>query len=95
MICLAVTYTVRPGHEDEAAEHLRALTGPSRAEPGCRMWLAHRSVDDPRVFLIYEQYDDEAAFEAHRATPHFAKHGRGGIQRIAESRVAVVAGPLE
>ena len=31
------------------------------------MYLAHRSTTDPRRFFLYEQYDDQAALDAHRA----------------------------
>jgi quinol monooxygenase YgiN len=95
MICLAVTYTIRPGREGEAAEHFRRLIPASRAEPGCRMYLVHRAEDKPRTFFIYEQYDDQAALDAHRASAHFEEHGRNGIQRIAEDRVALVCTPFE
>jgi autoinducer 2-degrading protein len=95
MICIAVTYTIRPGREDEAAEHFRRLIPASRAEPGCRMYVVHRADDDPRTFFIYEQYDDRAAFDAHRASEHFQQHGRNGIQPLAEKRDAVVGTPLE
>ena len=43
MICLAVTFVVKPGHEDEAIALFARLTEHTRAEPGCRMYLAHRS----------------------------------------------------
>jgi quinol monooxygenase YgiN len=35
--------------------------------------------------LIYEQYINEAALEAHRNTPHFKEHAIGGLyQRMRE-----------
>jgi quinol monooxygenase YgiN len=95
MICLGVTYTIKPGHEAEAAEHLRRLVPFSRAEAGCRMYIVHRSIEDPRMFFIYEQYDDQAAFDVHRASPHFLEHGKNGVQPLAESRTAVLCSPLE
>ena len=95
MICLAVTYTVRPGTESEAAEHLRSLIAPSRAEPGCRMYVVHRSTTEPRKFFLYEQYDDQAALDAHRAAPHFLEHARDGLFRIIESRTPEIYEPLD
>lgn len=41
-----------------------------RTEPGCIMYRLHRSTKDPDAFLFYEIYADEAAFDAHRASPH-------------------------
>ena len=43
-----------------------------REEPGCLAYRLHRSTKDPDVFLFYEMYRDEAAFDAHRNSPHLA-----------------------
>lgn len=94
MICVAVTYVIQPGHEEEAVGLFRALTGPTRAEPGCRMYLVHRSTSDPRTFFLYEQYDDHAALEAHRASEHFQTYVTNGLFLILESRAPVILEPL-
>ena len=94
MICLTVVYVIQPGHEEEAAELLRKMTAPTRAEPGNIMYLAHRSTVEPRKFLLYEQYADMAAFEAHRATPHFQDYIANGVIKIMESRTPEFYEPL-
>jgi quinol monooxygenase YgiN len=95
MICVAVTYMIKPGHEDEAIAHFRALTGPTRNEPGCRLYLVHRSTTEPRRFFLYEQYDDQAALDAHRASAHFGEHATRGLFPIIESRSPEVYVPLD
>jgi quinol monooxygenase YgiN len=94
MICVAVTYVVQPGREEEAVALFARLTEPTRAEPGCRMYLAHRSTADPRKFFLYEQYDDQAALDAHRASPHFEQYAKGGLFAIIESRSPELYEPL-
>lgn len=94
MICVAVTYLIREGEEEEAVGHFRALVGPTRAEPGCRMYLVHRSPTDPRLFFLYEQYDGQAALDAHRASPHFIEHVRDGLLTIVETRTPAIYEPL-
>jgi quinol monooxygenase YgiN len=42
------------------------------AEPGCLVYRVHRSTTDPDMFLFYETYADDAAFELHRNAPHLA-----------------------
>lgn len=42
------------------------------AEPGCLVYRAHRSAQDPDKFLFYETYENEAAFEVHRNATHLA-----------------------
>ncbi|GAC1299823.1 MAG: hypothetical protein NVSMB19_04990 [Vulcanimicrobiaceae bacterium] len=94
MITLAVTYVFRPDAVAEAEAHLRELIVATRREPGCRTYDVNRSNDDPRAFLLYEQYVDEAAVAAHRASPHFERFGKNGIQTLAESRVATLYTPF-
>ena len=94
MICVAVTYVIKPGHEDEAIALFGKLTEPTRTEPGCRMYLAHRSTTDPRKFFLYEQYDSLAALDAHRAAPHFAQYALDGLFPILESRTPELYEPL-
>ncbi len=94
MICLAVTYLMKPGTEDEVVERLKKLTDATRLEPGCRFYLTHRSTTEPRQFFLYEQYDDQAALDFHRATPHFAEHVIGGLMIHAETRSPAFYNPL-
>ena len=42
-------------------------------EPGCREFNIHVRANDPNHVFIYEVYDNAAALEAHRQTPHFKK----------------------
>jgi quinol monooxygenase YgiN len=42
------------------------------AEPGCLVYRPHRSTKDPELFVFYETYVDDAAFEAHLKAPHLA-----------------------
>lgn len=68
-------WIARPGQEDAVAAAIQRLAEPSRAEPGNLMYLPHRDPSDPRVFLLYEQYVDEAAYRAHGESDHFRRHG--------------------
>jgi quinol monooxygenase YgiN len=83
---VAATWTAKEGQADTIAEVIRVMTPLSRAEPGCLFYQAQRSVDNPRVFFLYEQYVDAAGYEAHMATPHFEKHVRGTAIPNLESR---------
>ena len=87
-----LSFTVRmrfdPEDHDEIAEILRHLTAASREEPGCVTYVPHFVDGDAGLILIYEQYIDEAAAEAHRATPHFKQYAIGGLyQRMLDRQV--------
>lgn len=45
-----------------------------QAEPGCLVYRPHRSTADPDLFIFYEQYRDDAAFDAHRTGTHLAAY---------------------
>lgn len=42
-------------------------------EPGCRQFDVAEDPVDSASFLLYEVYDDEAAFKAHIETAHYAE----------------------
>ena len=70
-VALSVTWVARAGECDAVADILRRMAPLSRAEPGCLQYEAHRHADDPNTFVLFERYVDEAALEAHAASPHF------------------------
>jgi quinol monooxygenase YgiN len=63
------------GKADALAALLREQVAAVRAaEPGCLVYRPHRSTSDPDLFIFYEQYRDDEAFEAHRKAPHLARY---------------------
>lgn len=83
---LVVRMTAREGEEDRVAQIMPRLVEASSAEPGNVLYVAHRDPEDPRVFLMYEQYRDKAAFEAHGASDHFKQLGLGELFPLMEER---------
>jgi quinol monooxygenase YgiN len=58
-------------------------------EPGCLIYRPHRSTKDPDVFVFYETYADDAAFEVHRKSPHLVTF------RERRERDGLTEGPIE
>jgi quinol monooxygenase YgiN len=81
---LVVRMTVREGEEERAAELIGRLAAATQQEPGNVHYIAHRAVDDPSVFMFYEQYADKAAFEAHGASEHFKSIALGELFPLLE-----------
>ncbi len=94
MICVAATYVFPRERIDEAKAVLPQLVESTRREPGCLMYVAHQKPGDPSTFFFYEQYRDEAALEAHRASPHFARFVIDTLREIAVRRDLNVYAPL-
>ena len=86
MYAIVARYYAQEGKDDEIAEILRAMIPIALAEPGCRMYAINRSPDDPRRFLLYEQYLDEAAFADHVASEPVQRNIVGGVIPMLASR---------
>jgi quinol monooxygenase YgiN len=87
MYVVAAQYYAKEGKADEIAEILQKMIPISRAEPGCALYTVNRSLDDPRKFLLYEQYHDKAGYEAHMVTEPFKENILGKVVPMLESRV--------
>ena len=87
-------YTVRPGEEEQVASALRNMRAPSRAEPGNLDYQVLRDPQQPGRFVLYERYTDEAAFQAHLATEHFATWLRGQVLPFLDGRTRLDLVPL-
>ncbi len=83
---VAATWRAKDGEEAEIRRLLGMIAPLVRAEPACRMFVVHESPEDPRDFFLYEQYDDEAGFEAHVASEHFERLVRGDAVPRLERR---------
>jgi quinol monooxygenase YgiN len=70
---VAAKWRAHPGKADRLLEVIQEMTPPSRAEPGCRFYQSQRSEEDPDLFFLYEQYVDEAGYEAHQDSEHFTR----------------------
>jgi autoinducer 2-degrading protein len=62
-----------PGAGDAVASLVAGYRRDVTAEPGNLCFLAHRLTDDRDRFFVYEEYVDDAAFEAHLVTAHCAR----------------------
>ena len=88
MIVLIAQHFAKEGNEEDVAAALREMSAycNSDAEPGCVMYIVNRSTENPRHFLIYEQYVDEAALAAHAETEMFKETILGREVPMLESR---------
>ena len=70
-VVLADTIHAQEGERDALVDLFRRVAPLSRAEPGCVRYDANEDPGDAHRFFVFEQYVDEAAFAAHRGSPHF------------------------
>jgi autoinducer 2-degrading protein len=95
VIVLVAKYTVKAGQGDAVEAALRRMAPLVKAgEPGCTLYHANRSSENPDLFLLYEHYTDQAALEAHRVTPHFKEIIEGTIVPLLDARQRELYAPV-
>lgn len=73
MIVVTGTAKVKGEHKDEALTHARTLMEATRQEPGCIAYMWGEDLDDPNQVVIYEEWENADAQQAHSGSPHFAE----------------------
>jgi quinol monooxygenase YgiN len=86
MISFTVRMKFRPDDRPRVAELLTHLAEASRKEPGCVSYIPHTIEGEPDIVVIYEQYRDQKAAEAHRASTHFKEGVVGGLYQLMLER---------
>jgi quinol monooxygenase YgiN len=85
-----ISFTVRMRFLPEDAAEIRSilqnLGAASRQEPGCVNYVTHIVENDPDTVVIYEQYKDAEALEAHRSSAHFEELATNGLYRKVRER---------
>ena len=85
MYALVVPVKVKPEMREKfLAAALDDSTCSVRDEPGCVRFDVLQDNTDPNKFFFYEVYRDEAAVEAHRAAPHYARWRAVASEVLAE-----------
>src|SRR6478735_5851993 len=64
-LILYAEFTAKPGSESRVETLISGLAEDVRREPGNTEFTVYRERDNPRKFFVFEQYLDEASFEAH------------------------------
>jgi quinol monooxygenase YgiN len=65
LMILYAEFTAKPGSEAEVEKLISGLAEQVRREPGNTEFTVYRERDNPRKFFVFEQYLDEASFDAH------------------------------
>jgi autoinducer 2-degrading protein len=72
MLVVHVEFGIDPAQLDQFLPLMRDNARDSVAlEPGCHQFDVTQDPLDPASILLYELYDDAAAFDAHKTMPHY------------------------
>jgi len=70
---LEVEFVLNDGAVDEFLKIVIENATNSRKEPKCKRFDVLRPHDTTDTVVLYEIYDDESGYDAHRQTEHYAK----------------------
>jgi quinol monooxygenase YgiN len=89
MYVVTVKFQVKPEHVESFRPAILSNAASSLAdEPGCFVFDVCESgaPESAGEFFLFEVYKDEAAFQHHRTTPHFAKFDAASAPWIADKK---------
>jgi quinol monooxygenase YgiN len=64
-VILYAEFTAKPGSESQVQTLISELAQKVRQEPGNTKFTVYLERDNPHKFFVFEEYLDEAGFEAH------------------------------
>ena len=65
VVSLVAQIRALPGHEAEVESMLAQYGKTVRQEAGNRIFAVNKSADDSHLFVVYEEYASQEAFQAH------------------------------
>jgi len=84
MFVNAVDLDIVPAERENYLAAIKENGAAAATEPGCRRFDILNLSSDPNHFFLYEVYDNEAAFKAHRETEHFKKYAAATAKMVAK-----------
>lgn len=70
MIVVVAKVKVQPLKLEMAMDLVRRVTEASNAEPGCISYRFYRDLLEPDIVFVFEEWENQAALDAHFETDH-------------------------
>jgi quinol monooxygenase YgiN len=74
----------KEGMGDRVRKELLTLIDPTRSEEGCIDYDLHEAIDDPSVFVFFENWRSMKDLERHRETAHIRSYRKNVGELLAE-----------
>jgi quinol monooxygenase YgiN len=96
VIALFVSFKVKPESRDQflAAAEDDSTCSVRDEGGGCLRFDVYQDTEDENRFFFHEVYRDQAALDAHRTMPHFARWSAASQQVLAEPATRTLANVL-
>jgi (4S)-4-hydroxy-5-phosphonooxypentane-2,3-dione isomerase len=80
----AVDLDIVPAQRDAYLAAIKENSEAAIQEPGCKEFNILVLGDDPNHLFLFEVYENEAAFQSHRASEHFKKYAALTANMVAK-----------
>ena len=74
MLMVTGKFAINPDERDEFLDFVRTLIPVERSVTGCLSFDVYEDVATANTFLVFEQWEDEAALDAYVETEAYAEH---------------------
>ena len=71
MITITALMKAKEGNAADLAKVINDYGPKFLKDPGCNMYTVVKRIDNPNLFLFYEQYENDEALKYHSSAPHF------------------------
>jgi quinol monooxygenase YgiN len=86
VVTIIARIKAKPGMEQRMQQDLLALLAPTRSEVGCIIFDLLIDINDPTVFVLYENWESKAALDAHFEQPY--------VKQVLQAYEATLAEPI-
>lgn len=85
VLTIVAKIQAEPGWELEVEQALLAAVDPTLAEDGCLQYDLHRDLNQPGLFLYYENWASRSQWEAHMRSAHLAAMKKATEGKVVET----------
>lgn len=90
LLMIVARIKAKPGMEQRMQQDLLRLLTPTRTESGCITFDLLQDTNDPTIFVLYENWKDQAALDAHFQQP-YVKQVLQAYEETLEEPIAVLS----
>ncbi len=95
LLTVVARIKAKSGMEERMQQDLLSLLTPTRAEPGCITFDLLLDTHDSLVFLLYENWQNQAALDAHFQQPYVEQVLKAYEVTLAEPIAAMILSKVE
>lgn len=95
LLTIVARIKAKPGLEARMQQDLLTLLAPTRAESGCITFDLLQDTTDPAIFVLYENWKDQASLDAHFQQPYVKQVLQAYEETLAEPIMALSLRKIE